>query len=185
MFTLEGAEASEVSISNPAGSLRQACDRCHTRKERCIRDDQSQDSAQATCVRCFKAGSTCSYTVAKRTGRPLGSKNTPRLIVDEPMVGRFAKLPHSICFTLQGIENIIAHHFRVTSLLWEALQGVRTSLPGMTDHKNFPDGNRRLALIGGFAIGLAFAENVNAGEEDAESTYVGFILNGVDVKQSC
>ena len=55
----------------------------------------------------------------------------------------------------------------------------------MTDHKNFPDGNRRLALIGGFAIGLAFAENVNAGEEDAESTYVGFILNGVDVKQSC
>ncbi|CAD6593754.1 MAG: hypothetical protein ASARMPRED_007911 [Alectoria sarmentosa] len=85
------------------------------------------------------------------------------------MVGRFVSLPHPICFTLQGIENLIAHQFRVTPLLWEALQGVRTSLPGVTDHESVPDGNRRLVLIGGFAIGLKFAGNVNAGEEDAES----------------
>ena len=101
------------------------------------------------------------------------------------MVGRFVSLPHPICFTLQGIENLIAHQFRVTPLLWEALQGVRTSLPGVTDHESVPDGNRRLVLIGGFAIGLKFAGNVNAGEEDAESAYVGSILNGGDVKQSC
>lgn len=44
--------------------------------------------------------------------------------------------------------------------------------------KLIPDGNRRLALVGGFAIGVAFAENDNAGTDDVESTYVGFFSIG-------
>lgn len=44
--------------------------------------------------------------------------------------------------------------------------------------KLIPDGNRRLALFGGFAIGVAFAENVNAGTDDVESMYVGFFSIG-------
>ncbi|KAF6221563.1 hypothetical protein HO133_002419 [Letharia lupina] len=38
----------------------------------------------------------------------------------------------------------------------------------MTDNGTFPDGNKSLTLIGGFAIGLALAENVKSGAESAE-----------------
>lgn len=73
--------------------------------------------------------------------------------------------------TLENIERIVDHEFQNTLLLWQALQGVRIPLPGFTDEDAFPDGNRRLALPGRFAIGLAFTENVNSGAKDAESMY--------------
>jgi len=76
MSTPEAAATTEASISNPHGSKRGACDRCRGQKLRCLRDDQSQASLQATCVRCFKAGATCSFGIPKRAGRPPGS-NTP------------------------------------------------------------------------------------------------------------
>lgn len=76
MLTSEGAATSGPSTSNPRGSKRGACDRCRGQKLRCLHGDQSQDSPQATCVRCFKAGATCSFGIAKRAGRPPGS-NAP------------------------------------------------------------------------------------------------------------
>lgn len=54
-------------------SKRGACDRCRGQKLRCLRDDQGHDGSQAPCVRCFKAGATCSYGIAKRAGRPPAS----------------------------------------------------------------------------------------------------------------
>ena len=54
-------------------SKRGACDRCRGQKLRCLREDQGQDGSQAPCVRCFKAGATCSYGIAKRAGRPPAS----------------------------------------------------------------------------------------------------------------
>lgn len=39
-----------------------------------MREDQGQDAIQATCVRCVKAGATCSFRIpSKRTGRPPAS----------------------------------------------------------------------------------------------------------------
>ena len=44
--------------------------------------------------------------------------------------------------------------------------------PGVSHEKAFPDGNRRLALLGRFAVGLVFTENVNSGAKDAESVFL-------------
>lgn len=67
-------ETTGPSLSNLRGSKRGACDRCRGQKLRCMREDQSQDSVQATCVRCVKAGATCSFRIpSKRTGRPPAS----------------------------------------------------------------------------------------------------------------
>ncbi|MCJ1241609.1 hypothetical protein MMC14_009615 [Varicellaria rhodocarpa] len=60
--------------SNPCGSKREACDRCRSQKIRCLRKEQGQDSHQAKCVRCFKAGAHCNFGISIRTGRPPGSK---------------------------------------------------------------------------------------------------------------
>ena len=57
-------------VANLNGNKRGACDRCRGQKLRCLREDQSQDLA---CVRCFKAGATCSFGMPKRAGRPPGS----------------------------------------------------------------------------------------------------------------
>ena len=57
------------STLNHLTGKRGACDRCRGQKLRCIRDDQNQNSPQATCIRCFKARATCSYGTAKRAGR--------------------------------------------------------------------------------------------------------------------
>ncbi|MCJ1271054.1 hypothetical protein MMC22_010953 [Lobaria immixta] len=73
MSTPEDITTNRVSIPNPRGSKRGACDRCRGQKLRCLREDQSQDSPQATCVRCFKAGAICSYGIARRAGRSPGS----------------------------------------------------------------------------------------------------------------
>ncbi|MCJ1242473.1 hypothetical protein MMC14_010481 [Varicellaria rhodocarpa] len=73
---------SEVNTtSGPLGSnlretKREACDRCRSKKQRCLRKDQSQDSPQAKCVRCFKAGANCNYGIPVRAGRP--SRSTDR-----------------------------------------------------------------------------------------------------------
>ena len=63
--------------SNPRPSTRGACDRCRGQKLRCLRDEQSPDDLQAPCVRCFKAGATCYYGVARRAGRPSASQSAP------------------------------------------------------------------------------------------------------------
>nr|ANM86386.1 hypothetical protein [Cladonia uncialis subsp. uncialis]AUW31120.1 hypothetical protein [Cladonia uncialis subsp. uncialis] len=77
MATPEDAATSNSHSSSTAPkaqpSKRGACDRCRGQKLRCLRDDQSQDGSQAPCVRCFKAGATCSYGIAKRAGRPPAS----------------------------------------------------------------------------------------------------------------
>ena len=77
MATPEGTTTSNghSSSTNPKAqpSKRGACDRCRGQKLRCLRDDQGQDGSQAPCVRCFKAGATCSYGIAKRAGRPPAS----------------------------------------------------------------------------------------------------------------
>jgi hypothetical protein len=48
---------------------RDACDRCHSIKTRCVRTEYSE-----ICVRCERLGSSCHYSPAGRTGRPLGSQ---------------------------------------------------------------------------------------------------------------
>ncbi len=77
MATPEDAATSSSHPSSTAPkaqpSKRGACDRCRGQKLRCLRDDQGQDGSQAPCVRCFKAGATCSYGIAKRAGRPPAS----------------------------------------------------------------------------------------------------------------
>ena len=72
MSAPERTTINKTLTSNPRGSKRGACDRCRGQKLRCLSDDQRQGSSQATCVRCLKAGATCSYTTAKRAGRSLG-----------------------------------------------------------------------------------------------------------------
>ena len=61
---------------NPSAGKRAACDRCRGQKLRCIREDQNSNSPQATCIRCFKAGATCSYDTGKRVGRSAACKNS-------------------------------------------------------------------------------------------------------------
>ena len=76
MSTPEVNTTSEPPGSNPRGAKREACDRCRGQKLRCLRKDQNQDSAQAKCVRCFKAGANCNFGIPNRAGRPPGS-STP------------------------------------------------------------------------------------------------------------
>lgn len=58
-------------------------------------------------------------------------------------------------------------------------------MSGMTDNGTFPDGSKRLTLIGGFAIGLALAENVKSGAESAERMYVyRFLARMLDLEFS-
>ena len=77
MGNLEGVGTSSRGPSStapkPQPSKRGACDRCRGQKLRCLRDDQSQDGSQTPCLRCAKAGATCSYGIAKRAGRPPAS----------------------------------------------------------------------------------------------------------------
>ena len=70
MVSPEPAATRRPSISNPRGTKRGACDRCRGQKLRCLPGDQGQDSSKTTCVRCRKAGATCSFSLAKRPGRP-------------------------------------------------------------------------------------------------------------------
>lgn len=73
MATPDGTAVDKLSISNPRGSKRGACDRCRGQKLRCLRDEQSQDHLQAPCIRCSKAGAICSFGISKRAGRPPAS----------------------------------------------------------------------------------------------------------------
>ena len=77
MGNLDGAgtssRGSSSTATKPQPSKRGACDRCRGQKLRCLRDDQSQDGSQTPCLRCAKAGATCSYGIAKRAGRPPAS----------------------------------------------------------------------------------------------------------------
>ena len=78
MGNLDGAGPSSrgptSTAPKPQPSKRGACDRCRGQKLRCLRDDQSQDGSQTPCLRCAKAGATCSYGIAKRAGRPPASQ---------------------------------------------------------------------------------------------------------------
>ncbi|KAI0153143.1 hypothetical protein GGR57DRAFT_467800 [Xylariaceae sp. FL1272] len=51
------------------GPSREACDRCHAMKTRCVRQLNSQ-----TCHRCNRLGIACNYSPPGRTGRPIGSR---------------------------------------------------------------------------------------------------------------
>ena len=51
-------------------SKRGACDRCRRHKLRCQPGGQNQDAATATCARCQRAGTACSFGIAKQPGRP-------------------------------------------------------------------------------------------------------------------
>lgn len=62
------------SNSNNPVAKRGACDRCRGQKLGCIHQQQNSDSPQSTCVRCFKAGATCSYDTTKRARRSPASK---------------------------------------------------------------------------------------------------------------
>ena len=70
MVSSEPAATRRPSISNPRGTKRGACDRCRGQKLRCLPGDQGQEPSKTTCVRCRKAGATCSFSLAKRPGRP-------------------------------------------------------------------------------------------------------------------
>lgn len=71
MSTPDASASSGHLALKPRGSKRGACDRCRGQKLRCLRKDQSgsQNSLEATCVRCFKAGAICSYGTPKRAAR--------------------------------------------------------------------------------------------------------------------
>ena len=64
-----------LNLNSSAGK-RAACDRCRGQKLRCTREDQSSNSPQAACIRCFKAGATCSYETGKRVGRSNACKTS-------------------------------------------------------------------------------------------------------------
>ena len=70
MVSSEPAATRRPPISNPRGTKRGACDRCRGQKLRCLPGDQGQEPSKTTCVRCRKAGATCSFSLAKRPGRP-------------------------------------------------------------------------------------------------------------------
>ncbi|CEJ79826.1 hypothetical protein VHEMI00043 [[Torrubiella] hemipterigena] len=54
------------------GPSREACDRCHAMKTRCVRA-----SSVHACVRCTRLGFDCHYSPPGKTGRPPGSKRKP------------------------------------------------------------------------------------------------------------
>ena len=62
--------------SNSGGRKREACDRCHGQKLRCIFHNQGQDSSDTRCVRCAKAGASCTTGVSGRVGRPRVSNSS-------------------------------------------------------------------------------------------------------------
>ena len=65
---------STPSNSNNSVAKRGACDRCRGQKLACVHQQQSSDSSQSTCIRCFKAGATCSYDTTKRARKSPASK---------------------------------------------------------------------------------------------------------------
>jgi len=69
---------SALSQPHSGGGKRGACDRCRGQKLRCLRADVSQNSPQAECVRCFRAGATCNFGIQKRAGRLPASNDPPR-----------------------------------------------------------------------------------------------------------
>lgn len=70
---------STPSNSNNSVAKRGACDRCRGQKLACVHQQQNSDSSQSTCIRCFKAGATCSYDTTKRARKSPASKaSSPR-----------------------------------------------------------------------------------------------------------
>ncbi|RHZ64950.1 Zn(II)2Cys6 transcription factor domain-containing protein [Aspergillus thermomutatus] len=56
-------------MPEPSTSTRDACDRCHSMKTRCVRLQQSGE-----CQRCQRMRVSCEYSPALKVGRPLGRK---------------------------------------------------------------------------------------------------------------
>lgn len=52
---------------------RAACDRCHGQKMRCIRNSASEASK---CNRCIAANADCTFSLARKAGRPLSNKQS-------------------------------------------------------------------------------------------------------------
>lgn len=49
--------------------------------------------------------------------------------------------------TTQGVENIIGYNFSDSLILWEALQAAGSTVRS-AGTRRFPDGNKRLAVLG-------------------------------------
>jgi Fungal Zn(2)-Cys(6) binuclear cluster domain len=67
-------QSSIMSLDGP--SLRAACDRCHKRKQRCMRPSTSDDNIP--CRRCKEAGEQCVYSPPCRLGRPSNKSKQQR-----------------------------------------------------------------------------------------------------------
>jgi len=76
MAHTEAAASRQHSNPSLSGIKCGACDRCRGQKLKCLPGDQLQGLSVTTCVRCHKAGATCSFSIAKRPGRP-STLNTP------------------------------------------------------------------------------------------------------------
>lgn len=63
-----------IMASSFSGAVkRTACDRCHGQKMRCIRNSASEASK---CNRCIAANADCTFSLARKAGRPLSNKQS-------------------------------------------------------------------------------------------------------------
>lgn len=72
------AQSDQQNSSSPQKRL--ACDRCHARKLRCIRD-----ASMAECSRCIQRGYACTFSPPLKSGRPKkGTSAVPKSLRDTP-----------------------------------------------------------------------------------------------------
>ncbi|KAL8731605.1 MAG: hypothetical protein Q9166_003293 [cf. Caloplaca sp. 2 TL-2023] len=62
---------------------------------------------------------------------------------------------------VNGVQNIIGYRFNNLLLVWEALQAAGC----VAQRQDFPDGNKRLAVLGDIVLDLALAESWYASGE--------------------
>lgn len=65
---------------------------------------------------------------------------------------------------VQGVEGAINYHFAEPLILWEALQAPGNGLRSKGT-RSFPDGNKRLALVGDAVLKLGLLEEWYEGTE--------------------
>ena len=76
---------------------------------------------------------------------------------------------------LQAVQDIIGYRFGDQLILWEAMQAAGSNVRS-TGNRQFPDGNKRLAVIGDTVLQLVLAERWYSG-----GTIRG-ILNGMCIR---
>lgn len=78
------------------GPSREACDRCHAMKTRCVRLPQSP-----VCVRCTRLGFSCHHSPPGRTGRPAGRRQGKNAASRKKPAPRSSSTPYQngpVCF---------------------------------------------------------------------------------------